>query len=107
MRILLDEDVDIRFRLHFPASFEVETVAFRGWSGIRNGTLLRRAASEYDALITLDTNLPHQQNLAGFDLAVLILRPRMQTLGALEGLLPDVLRRLEAAVPGTVTVISS
>jgi hypothetical protein len=36
-----------------------------GWPGKKNGELLDLAENEFDALITLDTNLRYQQNLGG------------------------------------------
>ena len=59
VRVLLDEDVDVRLRLRFSPEFEVETVAYRGWKGRKNGDLLRSAAQHFDAFVTLDSNLPH------------------------------------------------
>ena len=33
-----------------------------GWAGIQNGDLLRRIAGNFDAFLTIDGNLAHQQN---------------------------------------------
>ena len=52
---------------------EAETVAALGWSGLRNGDLLGLASRHYDAFLTADQGIRFQQNLAGFDLAVVIL----------------------------------
>ena len=38
----------------------------KGWAGVRNGELLRRAATEFDVFVTVDQNLQHQQNLGRF-----------------------------------------
>ncbi|MEX1114986.1 MAG: hypothetical protein WEB53_07035 [Akkermansiaceae bacterium] len=43
MRILLDENLDWRLRRFLPGH-EVDSVAYIGWSGIKNGLLLRQAA---------------------------------------------------------------
>ena len=88
VRVLIDEDIDIEFRHHVAESAAVETVQYRGWKGIKNGDLLRRAESDFDAFITMDDNLPHQQNLAAFDLCVLILRARSKKLPDLIDCLP-------------------
>jgi predicted nuclease of predicted toxin-antitoxin system len=69
-RVLLDEDIPIRFRSHFPEGVEVETVEYRGWKGLKNGDLLSVAAREFDVLVTMDDNLPDQQNLPTYDLAM-------------------------------------
>ena len=42
----------------------VETVAGRGWSGVRNGELLKRAGGEFDVFLTMDRRLPEQQRIA-------------------------------------------
>lgn len=44
-----------------------------GWAGIKNGRLLTLVAAEFDVLITSDKNLRHQQNLASFDIVVILL----------------------------------
>lgn len=75
IRILLDEDIPLKLRHHFSAENLVETVQYRGWKGVVNGDLLRLAEREFDVLITLDDNLPEQQNLSGFALALIVLRP--------------------------------
>ncbi len=61
MRVLLDECVPRKLRREFPGH-EVRTVTEMGWGGTRNGALLRRAAGEFDLLLTVDTNLEYQQN---------------------------------------------
>ena len=44
-----------------------------GWASIENGPLLRLAEAEFDVFLTRDRNLEYQQNLAAFDLAVIVL----------------------------------
>jgi len=44
-----------------------------GWASIENGALLRLAEPEFDVFLTRDRNLEYQQNLAAFDLAVIVL----------------------------------
>jgi hypothetical protein len=51
MRILLDENVHHGFRKIF-ADYEVKTVQFMGWSGVKNGKLLQLASEQFDILIT-------------------------------------------------------
>jgi hypothetical protein len=52
---------------------EVRTVAAMGWTGKRNGELLELAAGEFDAVLTADQNLEHQQNVSTLPIAVVIL----------------------------------
>lgn len=44
-----------------------------GWATLSNGDLLAAAGKSFDAFITTDQNLCHQQNLAGRRLAILVL----------------------------------
>ncbi|HEX7051140.1 MAG TPA: hypothetical protein VF188_13110 [Longimicrobiales bacterium] len=104
-RVLLDEDVDVRFRLKLGPRVEVETVVFRGWKGMKNGELLRAAAEHFDVFVTLDGNLPYQQNLGEHDLAVVVLRPRSQALEHLEELVPGLERVLPTLSSGDVVEI--
>src|SRR5215212_9130612 len=72
MKLLLDECVvhDLKKDL---VGHEVSTVVEAGFRGLENGELLRVAAAEYDVLITVDPNLPFQQNIASLPMAVLLL----------------------------------
>ncbi len=44
-----------------------------GWSEIDNGSLLSAAEIQFDAIITTDQSIRHQQNLAARRLAILVL----------------------------------
>ncbi|WP_058558019.1 DUF5615 family PIN-like protein [Thiohalocapsa sp. ML1] len=88
MRLLLDESLPRRLREHLPGH-RVETVATMGWSGYRNGRLLAVAAAEFDALITADKNMPHQQNPATLPLSVVILDAPSNELSKLLPLVPQ------------------
>ncbi len=59
MRILLDENMDRKLRDAFKAEHDVTTVRDQGWSGKKNGDLLRAAEAEFDVLVTLDKNRQH------------------------------------------------
>ena len=63
MKLLLDESVPTQLRGEL-IGYDVSTVRRRGWSGKSNGELLELARHEFDAFITLDQNLEHQQNIA-------------------------------------------
>ena len=100
MRVLLDEDIPIRLRLHFVENIEVETVEYRGWKGLKNGALLRAAQHHFDLFVTTDNHLPDQQPLGRFDLAVVILRPRSKKFTDLLQLLPQLESTLDSVRPG-------
>lgn len=107
MRILLDEDVPTRLRLHFGEAADVETVEYRGWKGLKNGALLRAAQEHFDVLVTMDNHLPEQQPLQQFDLAVVILRARNKSLTELQKLMPELERMLDSLQSGQVRRIYS
>ena len=66
MKLLLDECVTRHLKREF-ANHEVHTVEEAGFKGLENGNLLRAASGIYDVLITVDQNLPYQQNLTGLE----------------------------------------
>lgn len=99
MRVLLDENlpVDLSDEL---APHHVDTVGGLGWKGIKNGELLRRATGLYDALVTMDRNLKHQQPLAHQSFGVILVRAQSNRLVHLKPLVPDILTALEGLAPG-------
>lgn len=102
MRVLLDECLPRRLRRGLPGH-EVRTVQELGWSGTKNGALLRRAATDgFEVFVTVDRNLEHQQHVPGLDLAVVALRARSNDVADLEPLMPAVLGLLPTLAPGRV-----
>jgi len=102
VRILFDQGVPAPLRDRLPGH-EVQTAFERGWSKLSNGELLNAAEAAFDVLITTDSNLGHQQNLAGRRIAILILPttswPRLQAMpdviaNALASLQPGEYRKL-------------
>ena len=73
MRVLLDENLPHQLRELFENNIEVVTVRYRGWQGKENGELLRIAANEFDAFITMDHGIPHQQNLSEIKIGIILL----------------------------------
>ena len=71
--MLLDEQLDQRLRILFGPEFQVETVRYRGWDGLADSELLHLAGAEYDALVTMDRGIPHQQNVEGLSLGIVVL----------------------------------
>jgi predicted nuclease of predicted toxin-antitoxin system len=87
MRLLLDESVPSRLRRSLP-NHMVRTVGEMGWSGVKNGKLFALAAGDFEVFITVDKNLPYQQNLATLPIAVVVLDAGSIELPALLPLLP-------------------
>ena len=72
MRILFDQGTPAPLRVAL-TDHTVSTAYEMGWSDLDNGALLKHAEEQFDALITTDKNLRHQQDLRGRRLAVLVL----------------------------------
>lgn len=94
MRVLLDECLPRKLRGQFPGH-RVTTVQEAGWSGKKNGELLRLAEREFDCFITLDQNMRYQHALQGFRLAILVL---VAPNSRFETLLP-LMEQVRAALP--------
>jgi hypothetical protein len=105
VRLLLDECVDRRLAEDIKGH-DVRTVPEAGWAGLANGELLVRAQHEFDAFVTVDRNLPSQQDLSRFSIAVVVLRARSNRVGDLRDLIPQLLAALPGVEPGEATWIS-
>lgn len=101
MKLLLDECIPKRLRADF-TGHEVLTVEQAGLKGLKNGTLIRRASSQFDVLITVDQNLPYQQNLAAESIAILILVSRSNRYSDLKILIPKTTEALLTIKAGDV-----
>jgi hypothetical protein len=106
MRLLLDESVPRRFRRALPAH-SVKTAVEMGWSGVKNGKLLALAAAEFEAFITVDRNLPYQQNIATLPIAVVVLVARSNELQALLPLVPRLEEALATLQPRSLVQIEA
>jgi predicted nuclease of predicted toxin-antitoxin system len=72
MRILFDHGTPAPLR-RVLTGHGISTAYEMGWTELDNGSLLKAAETDFDALITTDQNLRHQQNLTGLRLAILVL----------------------------------
>ena len=96
MRLLFDECIDERLRLRFPGH-DCMTARFAKLAGLKNGRLLEAAeAAGFDVLVTVDQNIPDQQNFAGRRISLIILcAPTNRLLD------------LDLLVPAAITVLGS
>jgi predicted nuclease of predicted toxin-antitoxin system len=102
MKLLLDENLPHELRLLL-SPHEVFTATYMGWSGIRNGQLLARAAGEeYDAVVTLDAGIEFEQNLQALPCSVIVLRAPSKRMRHLLPLLPELLNALTTLQPCTL-----
>lgn len=107
MRLLLDECLPLELAAHLPGH-EVRTVRDMGWLGIQNGRLLKRIAESnaFDVFVTVDKNLPHQQNLRGLPFAVAVLRVRSTRVPDVLAQAPELLLRLSNAKVGEALIVT-
>lgn len=105
MRLLIDECVDERLRFLFPGH-DCQSARFARLAGLKNGRLLEAAeAAGFDVLITVDQNIPDQQNLSNRKISVLILCGLTNRLRDLAGLVPAALSSLDSIGQGVVVRI--
>jgi hypothetical protein len=98
VRILLDESLPRPLARLLP-EHEVRTVAAMGWTGIGNSVLLQLATGEFDAFLTADQNLEHQQNLSALPIAVVVLVAPTNRIESIRPLIPALLRTLQTLTP--------
>ena len=97
VRILLDECLPRKLSREL-TGHEVETVAQAGWSGVKNGELLRRAVGRYEASLTVDRKFAVGQSMPPLFLITLVAKDnRLETL---KPLVPAVLQALAGALRG-------
>lgn len=105
MRLLLDESLPRGLKGEF-GSHEVTTVTDMGWTGKDNGELLELASGQFDLFLTADQGIQYQQNLAGFDIAVVTLAAKSNRLKDLRPLVPKLLAVLGELKPRQVRTIA-
>jgi hypothetical protein len=105
MRVLLDECVPKRLRTELTAH-AVRTVAEMGWSGVKNGQLLHKAASEFDCFLTVDRNLQFQQHIDTLPLAVLVIQAVDNRIETLRPLMAAVREALTSIAANELKVVS-
>jgi hypothetical protein len=102
VRILLDECIDERLRLSFP-EYDCQSARFAELAGLKNGQLLDAAeAGGFDVLLTVDRNIPSQQNLRHRRISILILSAPTNRLRDLLPLVPTVKAALASVESGAV-----
>ena len=104
MRVLLDHCIDWRLKRSLP-NHEVKSTGEMGWEDLRNGELLAKASSTFEASITVDKNLKHQQNLSKLPLTVVELECRDIRLKTLIGLSPRIEEALSQIQNGARFVV--
>ena len=95
MKILLDECVTKQLKFYL-SEFDVFTVREMGWGGITNGNLMALCVEKnFDILLTIDKNSPHQQNLVKHQLTIVILNSFTSKIEELITFLPRFTEQLK------------
>jgi predicted nuclease of predicted toxin-antitoxin system len=104
MKLLLDECMPRRLKKDL-APHEAFTVEDAGFKGLKNGRLLREASSNYDVLITVDQNIPAQQNFSTLKISLIIIHAKSNLYEDLLSFVPQILSSLTNISPGSVVRI--
>jgi hypothetical protein len=105
MKMLLDENLPQKLGLELKGH-EVLTVKQMGWSGKKNGELVRLMLQNgFQALITFDQNIQYQQNFEKYPIAVFILIAEKNKLEFLSPLIPKVQVELQKEIRAGVLII--
>lgn len=108
MKILLDENIDVRFKKLFDNSVhEVYTVRDMQWTGIKNGVLLQLLKeNNFNCWIVVDKNIPYQQNLTNLSCLIIVLDVFKNTLQHITNIFPSLVTALQTTSENKVIIIS-
>lgn len=106
MRLLIDECLPRRVKFLLAAGgAEFETVRDAGFSGKENGEFLALADKDFDVFVTIDRNIPFQQNSAGKRIAILIIRAASSDLDDIRPHIPKAIAALKSIKPQQVVEV--
>lgn len=106
MKLLLDECIPWKVKFLFTAAgHSCDTVREAGLSGKENGELLALTENRFDVLITIDKNIPYQQNMTGRKLSLPIIRPASNDIDDIRPHIPAALTALESIGSGEVVEV--
>ncbi len=95
MKILLDESLPKKLKNDFGTDHEVWAVRDKDWLGQKNGALLKLMIAEgFEIFVTVDRNLPYQQNLERLPLTIFVLCAADNRRETLSLLIPVLFKRL-------------
>lgn len=99
MRVLIDECVDPRVKSLLTDHYAV-TVHEPGWGALEDGPLLQLARREFDALLTIDSKLEFQHNIAKLQIALIVVHVPKNQFAYYQALQAELLATLDQAVSG-------
>lgn len=106
MKILLDESLPRKLRYDFDPEHEIWSVRDKGWLGNKNGELLRLMEEDkFELFVTVDRNLPYQQNLHKLPIAIFVLCAYNNRRETLRKLIPKIFERIAQGFERNITEI--
>ena len=103
MKIIFDENIPFPLKQFFPAD-DVTTVQLQGWSGFKNGDLVRLIDGRFDVFLLADKNLRYQQNLSLRQISIVELPTNRWPL--LKVIAARIISAVHSATPGSYTIIA-
>jgi hypothetical protein len=105
MKVLLDECIPVRLKRHL-TEYDISTVVEAGWTGQKNGNLMRLAEeNDFDAIFTVDKNLSFQQNYKEINLIIVVFDVVFNRIQDFIPLIPKLTSMLPQMIKGNVYVI--
>jgi len=104
MLVLFDNGTPRTLARYLIDHHAVTEASARGWERLENGDLLTVAeAAGFEVLVTTDKNLSYQQNLAGRQLAVVVLGKGRWSL--IKPHVAQIVAAVNAATPGSLAEV--
>lgn len=96
MKILLDESLPRKLKYNFPANHKILSVKDMNWLGKKNGELLELIIeNNFEIFVTVDRNLPYQQNLQRLPFTIFVLCAVNNRRDTLQKLVPAIFERIK------------
>ena len=95
MKILLDESLPRKLKYAFGDGHDIFTVRDMSWLGKKNGELLKLIVeNNFNYFVTVDRNLPYQQNTERLPITIFVLCAFNNRLATLQVLIPKIFERI-------------
>ncbi len=96
MKILLDESLPRKLKNDFPVNHEIFSVKDMNWLGKKNGELLQLIIeNNFEIFVTVDRNLPYQQNLQRLPFTIFVLCAINNRRDTLQKLVPAIFEKIK------------
>ena len=106
-KVLLDENLPVKFKYRLQDVCEIYTVTDKGWNALENGDLINSMQNDaFDYLITSDKNLQYQQNLAKYSIGFIILNVTDNNYESILPMLEKIKQILSDKSKSKLTVVS-